>query len=89
MVDFFCPVYGFWKSAGHGGICSGYFGRYNCGAWVSSCKKDKIYCLFHSFGIEGKYLSDCMMSDIHLGVFVGEKHIQNIVDKVNRLELIW
>lgn len=27
-----------------------------------------------------------MMSDIHLGVFVGEKHIQNIVDKVNRLE---
>lgn len=37
-------------------------------------------------GLKGNTCRIAMMSDIHLGVFVGEKHIQNIVDKVNRLE---
>lgn len=37
-------------------------------------------------GLGGNSCRIAMMSDIHLGVFVGEKHIQHIVDKVNRLE---
>lgn len=37
-------------------------------------------------GLGGNSCRVAMMSDIHLGVFVGEKHIQHIVDKVNRLE---
>ena len=49
-------------------------------------KKIKYTVYSIPLGVRGNTCRIAMMSDIHLGVFVGEKHIQNIVDKVNRLE---
>ena len=49
-------------------------------------KKIKYTAYSIPLGLRGNTCRIAMMSDIHLGVFVGEKHIQNIVDKVNRLE---
>ena len=49
-------------------------------------KKIKYTVYSIPLGLRGNTCQIAMMSDIHLGVYVGEKHIQNIVDKVNRLE---
>lgn len=48
----------------------------------------KITCTSYSvnLGIKNAPYRIAMLSDIHLGVFVDEKHISRIVDKINRLK---
>ncbi len=47
----------------------------------------KISCVSYSvhLGVKNAPYRIAMLSDIHLGVFVDEKHIRRMVDKVNRL----
>lgn len=45
------------------------------------CKPYTVY-----LGMKGEMCHIVMLSDIHLGVFVGEEHMRRIVEKVNRLQ---
>lgn len=58
-------------------VMSGYF----------HAKQIKYTSYSVQIGLKGKACRIAMLSDIHLGVFVGEKHIRQMVKKINQLQV--